>query len=253
MTAYYNDTDPYCAQWLHNLIGAGLIAPGDVDERDIRDVRATDLAGYSQCHFFAGIAGWSRALRLAGWTDDREVWTGSPPCQEHAAVGAVWNVRHGIDGPRGSLVRPWLDLICEGRPGAVMFENVSTISEDALAEVAGRLEGAGYSVSRSKRSTSDVAPFHRRQRVWVIAYRDGAGCEEPRPAGSRTAISDPRRTPPRDVWVAAPDRACGMADGFPARVAAIRAFGNAIDPVVAAHVIRDGMHPTDAADADGRG
>lgn len=28
--AYYNEIDPYCAQWLRNLIGAGLIAPGDV-------------------------------------------------------------------------------------------------------------------------------------------------------------------------------------------------------------------------------
>jgi len=31
--------------------------------------------------FFAGIGGWSRALRLAGWPDDRPVWTGSCPCQ----------------------------------------------------------------------------------------------------------------------------------------------------------------------------
>lgn len=37
MTAYYNEWDPYCAQWLRNLIHAGLIAPGDVDERGARD------------------------------------------------------------------------------------------------------------------------------------------------------------------------------------------------------------------------
>ena len=55
MTAYYNEIDPYAAQWLRNLIAAGAIAPGDVDERSIVDVRAGDLAGYDQCHFFAGI------------------------------------------------------------------------------------------------------------------------------------------------------------------------------------------------------
>ena len=38
MTAYYNEIDPYAAQWLRNLIDAGEIAPGYVDERSIEDV-----------------------------------------------------------------------------------------------------------------------------------------------------------------------------------------------------------------------
>ena len=58
MTAYYNENDPYAAQWLRNLIAAGHIAAGDVDERSIVDVRPADLEGYKQCHFFAGIVGW---------------------------------------------------------------------------------------------------------------------------------------------------------------------------------------------------
>ena len=65
----------------------GLIAFGDVDERDIRNVEVVDLEGYTQCHFFAGIGGWSVALRLAGWPDDRPVWTGSPPCQPYSTAG----------------------------------------------------------------------------------------------------------------------------------------------------------------------
>jgi hypothetical protein len=36
--AYYNEIDPFAAQWLRNLIAAGHIAPGDVDERSIEDV-----------------------------------------------------------------------------------------------------------------------------------------------------------------------------------------------------------------------
>src|SRR5688572_30643871 len=62
---YYNEHDPYAAAWLRNLIAAGHIAPGDVDERSILDVQPADLAGYVQCHFFAGIGVWSHALRLA--------------------------------------------------------------------------------------------------------------------------------------------------------------------------------------------
>jgi len=85
--AYYNEFDKYAAQWLRNLIAAGHIAPGDVDERSIEDVRPDDLRGYRQCHFFAGIGVWSYALRRSGWPDDRSIWTGSCPCQSFSAAG----------------------------------------------------------------------------------------------------------------------------------------------------------------------
>lgn len=38
MTVYYNEIDPYAAQWLRNLIEAGHIAAGVVDERSIEDL-----------------------------------------------------------------------------------------------------------------------------------------------------------------------------------------------------------------------
>ncbi len=84
---YYNEIDPVAAQCLRELIKAGEIPAGDVDERSIEDVRPADLAGYVQCHFFAGIAGWAVALDLAGWPRDRPVWTGSCPCQPFSAAG----------------------------------------------------------------------------------------------------------------------------------------------------------------------
>ena len=101
---YYNEIDPYAAQWLRNLIARGLIAPGDVDERSITEVTPDDLRGYEQCHFFAGIGVWSFALRNAGWPDDRPVWTGSCPCQPFSAAGKgkkgptiATSGQHGID------------------------------------------------------------------------------------------------------------------------------------------------------------
>lgn len=36
--AYYNENDPFAAQWLRNLIAEGLITQGEVDERSIKDV-----------------------------------------------------------------------------------------------------------------------------------------------------------------------------------------------------------------------
>ena len=40
MTAYYNEIDPSAAAWLRELIKAGLIAPGIVDERSIHGADA---------------------------------------------------------------------------------------------------------------------------------------------------------------------------------------------------------------------
>ena len=84
---YYNDNDPFAAKWINALIGENLIPQGYVDARSITDVKPEDLRGFRQCHFFAGIAGWSRALELAGWHPDEPVWTASLPCQPFSVAG----------------------------------------------------------------------------------------------------------------------------------------------------------------------
>ena len=84
---YYNENDRFAAQWLRELIRDELIPNGVVDERTILDVSPAEVRGFSHCHFFAGIAGWSEALRLAQWPKDREVWTASVPCQPLSVAG----------------------------------------------------------------------------------------------------------------------------------------------------------------------
>src|SRR5215475_7151932 len=85
--SYYNDNDPYCAQWLRNLVAAGHIPPGDVDDRSITDVEPADLAPYTHCHFFAGIGGWALAATLARFPLDQPLWTASCPCQPLSGAG----------------------------------------------------------------------------------------------------------------------------------------------------------------------
>lgn len=165
MTAYYNEIDPFAAQWLRNLIDAGHIAPGVVDARSIEEVTANDLKGFTQCHFFAGIGVWSYALRRAGWPDDRPVWTGSCPCQPFSACGK----RQGKGDDR-HLFPTWFRLISECRPDVVFGEQVA--SKDGLGwldDVRDSLEGAEYAFAGFDLCAAGFGAPHIRQRLFWVA------------------------------------------------------------------------------------
>lgn len=168
---YYNEFDKYAAQWLRNLIAAGHIAPGDVDDRSISDVRPSDLVGYTQCHFFAGIGGWSLALRLAGWPDDRPVWTGSCPCQPFSVAGqgaGTADERH--------LWPHWFHLVRAQRPPVVFGEQVeAAIAHGWLDLVQDDLEGEGYAFAPIGLPAAGVGAPHIRQRLWFVADAVSAG------------------------------------------------------------------------------
>jgi len=166
---YYNEFDPFAADWLENLISEGLIAPGDVDRRSIKEVDGNDLIGYDQCHFFAGIGGWSLALRLAGWSDDRPVWTGSCPCQPFSAAGK----RQGTDDPR-HLWPEFNRLIGKCNPAVVFGEQVA--SKDGrlwLAGVRADLEALGYAVGAADLCAAGAGAPHIRQRLYWLADANG--------------------------------------------------------------------------------
>ena len=169
MTAYYNEIDPHAAQWLRNLINAGHIAPGDVDERSIADVKPDDLRGYTQCHFFAGIGVWSYALRQAGWSDDDPVWTGSCPCQPFSSAGKG----DGFDDER-HLWPAWFHLITQCEPVRLFGEQVA--SKDGLGWldlVQTDLEAAGYASAAVDMCAAGIGAPHIRQRLWIVAERLG--------------------------------------------------------------------------------
>jgi len=178
MTAYYNEINAHAAQWLRYLIAEGLIAPGDVDERDIREVQPDDLKKYTQCHFFAGIGGWSLALRLAGWGDDQGVWTGSCPCQPLSSAGQ----RKGHADER-HLWPAFYSLIAERRPSTIFGEQAaSALGREWVAGVRADLDDLGYAVGAADLCAAGIGAPHIRQRLYWLAYAESQqvrGAEKP--------------------------------------------------------------------------
>lgn len=165
MANYYNDFDPKACAWLRELIDAGLIPPGDVDDRSIADVRPSDLAGYAQCHFFAGIGGWPLAIRWAGLADTPGIWTGSCPCQPFSSAGK----RKGHADER-HLWPEFARLIRECRPSVVVGEQVEgAVRLGWLDGVFADLEREGYACGAAVLGAHSVGAPHIRQRLFWVA------------------------------------------------------------------------------------
>lgn len=300
---FYNEYEPYAAQWLRNLETANLISKGVIDERSIKEIEPREVVWYGRAHFFAGIGGWELALQLAGWPEDREVWTGSCPCQPFSQAGK----RKGVEDER-HLWPVWYELIKKCHPATIFGEQVA--SKDGrlwLSGVRSDLEALGYAVGGADLCAAGVSAPHLRQRLWWVAHakhdgfsgqetvtpsslEDGEDCgvsigsstagrmgntcqqsSERKPGefskkeregdckreqdGSSTdGYSDASKNngwgefdiawcnDPRDNTRIVARRiepgTFPLADGVPARVGKIRAYGNAIVPQVAAEFIK---------------
>ena len=158
---YYNEIDPFAAEWLRQLMVKGMIPKGEVDERSIEDIQPRDLDGFDQCHFFAGIGVWAYALARAGW-GDRPVWTGSCPCQPFSAAGkglGFADERHLWPAFR------W--LIKQQGPDIVLGEQVAAKAGAAWFDlVASDLESLGYETAAVSFPACSVGAPHLRQRLY---------------------------------------------------------------------------------------
>ncbi len=223
---WYNEIDPYCAEWLRNLIAAGEIPLGVVDERSIEDILPSELGGYTQCHFFAGLGGWSLALRLAGWPDDRPVWTGSCPCQPFSAAGkgaGFADQRH--------LWPAWFHLISECRPAELFGEQVANAAE-WLGLVFSDLEALDYVVGGVPIEAASAGAYHLRDRLWFVAHASGQGLakrERERGVLREMGSYNQGQDTPHDAGIVANADVHGCKSGNVAASAA--GYGSPLEPV----------------------
>ena len=256
---FYNENDPYAAQWLRNLIKAGVLPKGVVDERSIEDIPSRDLIGYTQCHFFAGIGGWPLALAIAGVSPDEPLWTGSCPCQPFSKAGKG----AGLDDER-NLWPAWQWHIQQLRPARIYGEQVADLSAEPWIDlVSSDLEGLGYAFGALAFPSASVGAPHIRDRTYWLGdadptrlegYRRGLEAARQRNAAVRPItetgkFSDPQ--PTNGFWRAADWLACRdnrwrpvepgtfpLATGLSGRVGRLRAYGNAINVYQAAEFIK---------------
>lgn len=203
----YNDIELYVCDWAENLIAAGEIPAGRVDRRPIQELKGRHFDGFTQIHLFSGCAGWTLALRLAGWPDDRPIWSCSCPCQPYSGAGKGLG-----DADARNLWPEAFRLIQECRPAVIFGEQVAgrevvgtrleaafvaavragnTANANELAEriaereeeqnleelglrwidgISADLEGAGYTFGAAVLGAHSVGAPHIRQRLYWVAY-----------------------------------------------------------------------------------
>mgnify|MGYP003558475140 FL=1 len=131
-----------------------------------------------------------------------DVICGGFPCQDVSLAGK----RAGFAGERSSLWREYRRLVALLQPRFVFAENVPGLLTARggrdFAEVLGDLAALGFDAEWATFRASDVGAPHKRERLFVLAYRDGDRRDAGRlPLGALAAQSVAR--------VAGPD---GLAD-----------------------------------------
>ena len=198
MMHYHNDNEKSCAKWLHHLMNEGFIEEGYIDDRSITEIKPEEIKDFTQCHFFAGIGGWSEALRLAGWDTNRPVWTASCPCQPFSVAG-----KGRGEGDERHLWPIVFDLIRECSPPIIFGEQVaSNLGRDWLSSVFVDLETLGYRVAGADMCAASVGAPHIRQRLYWVAYSERRATERHgfQMAGEEGRSQEEIRQGPQRVW-----------------------------------------------------
>lgn len=166
--------------------------------------------------------------------DRVDVVCGGFPCQDISSSGA----KSGLAGMRSGLWREFARVVGELRPAYAVVENVTDLLSRGLGDVLGDLAALGYDAEWHSIPAAFVGLPQARERVWIIAYLDGGGCEGRAQRhcegpllvlgtdDDRLAVGQHRARDARS-WVRRANA------GLPHRVDRTRGLGNSLSPQIA--------------------
>ena len=165
-----------------------------------------------------------------------DIICGGFPCQDISLAGSG----AGLAGERSGLWGEMHRVIREIRPRFVIVENVPALTGRGLGTVLGDLASCGYDAEWDCISAASIGACHHRDRIFIIAWRNA-----PKPLRK----GPPEREGLGRSWTYAsiagssrgsfePGVCPVLHDGFPGRVAQLKALGNAVVPAVAYQVGR---------------
>lgn len=141
---------------------------------------------------------------------------GGFPCQDVSYAGTG----KGLDGERSGLWFEFARVVRDLRPRVVVVENVSALLRRGIDAVLGTLAALGYDATWHCITAAAVGAPHRRDRLFMVAWRVSDPDGEPERGKGRAQATDERNTEPRHVGGDVAERA---ADAF-----AGSTFGDAV-------------------------
>ncbi len=157
---------------------------------------------------------------------------GGYPCQPFSLAGE----RRGQDDDR-HLWPEVARLLREIKPRRAVFENVYGHITLGLDEVLSELEALGYTAEAFVIPACAIGLWHRRDRVWIVAYSEGKYLQEQKMVDQGEIISEFGRVANAGGVRAFGGREdqpamAGVAHGVPNWVARSKALGNAVVPQI---------------------
>lgn len=213
-TVAFCEIDPFCQQVLAQHW------PGVPIYHDVRELTAAQLA--------------SDGISV-------DVVTGGFPCQDISIAGRG----AGIGGTKSSLWFEFARLIGEIRPRFALIENSPKLRSRGLDTLLRSLDAIGFNAEWDCIPAKYVGAPHRRDRIWILAYRQGdpfcadtyrlrlhqAGMHF---RGDVELFHEQVGEPGSLAWWGAEPGLERVVDGFPTGLdkARIRAIGNSVVPLI---------------------
>ena len=161
-----------------------------------------------------------------------DIISGGFPCQDISVAGKG----AGIEGERSGLWTELHRVISELRPRFAFIENVPMLTIRGGVRVISDLAEIGYDAEWQIVGADDVGAWHRRKRIWIVAYLPNTDSsrrrERWRPKPIQEKFDTSERSSKRTFstyWSTEPDVG-RVAHGIPKRVDRLKGIGNAVVP-----------------------